>query len=68
MDRFTITVQGWGNSAEAVKVFEQIKDLRCGRDHISAAMQFAAVGVESVILEEITQAANPPAGLRSSGR
>lgn len=27
MDRFTITVQGWDNSAEAVKVFEQIKDL-----------------------------------------
>jgi hypothetical protein len=47
---------------------QQIKNLRCDRDHIGAAVQLAAVGVKSVILEEITLAANPSGGLRSSER
>jgi hypothetical protein len=50
------------------QVIEQIENLRCGRNDVGTAMQLAAVGVESVILEEITQTADPPGDLRSSGR
>jgi hypothetical protein len=39
------------------QVIKQIEHLRCDNNHIRCAVQFAPVGVQCVILKEITQAA-----------
>jgi len=41
------------------QVIEQVKNLRCRRDRIGAAMEFAPVGIERVILKEITHGTLP---------
>ena len=51
----------------ADQVIEQVEYLWRDGDDVRSAMQLAPVGVECVVLEEIAQAANPSAGLRSSG-
>jgi len=51
----------------ADQVVQQVEDLGRDRNQFSAATKLAAVGVESVVLEEVAQAAVPPSGLRTSG-
>ena len=51
----------------ADQVVQQVEDLRRDSNQFSAATKLAAVGVESVILEEVAQAAVPPSSLRISG-
>ena len=48
------------------QVFDQIEYLRRDGDGLRSAMEFAPVGVECVVLEEIAQLALPLSGLRSS--
>ena len=50
----------------ADQVIQQVEHLRCDSNHIRSAMQFATVGVECVLLEEIAQAADPSGHFRSA--
>ncbi len=50
----------------ADQVIEQIKNLRCRRNHVGAAMELAPVGIERVILEEIAHGTLPWVARRSS--